>query len=287
MRRDWTEGSLVEVLTGRAGWSGEAAEALIWLDRLAALAPYAADLVSYSPDYSDCRLGGRPVLTGEAWVAYQYQVGLASLRVTKKGGLLAVNCDGPTRGWRWEALPHLLAADLYRSDVCTRHDLAYVRDGTPGGCPDWPARKWEFVLCFSHGGRLDSDPKALGHPPKFPPGGNPSHRQRDGSRVGGRAYKPPEVCKVGDVLDVGPVGGNNMGDAFCHETEAPFAEQLAEYLVLTFSRPGGLVVDPFMGSGTTAKAALRNGRRFAGCDIRPSQVDLTRRRLAAAAAQSR
>jgi DNA modification methylase len=37
-------------------------------------------------------------------------------------------------------------------------------------------------------------------------------------------------------------------------------------LIRKHSRPGDLVVDPFAGSGTTGVAALREGRRFAGCE---------------------
>ena len=48
----------------------------------------------------------------------------------------------------------------------------------------------------------------------------------------------------------------------------------------SFCPPGGLVCDVFSGSGTTAKVALANGRRFVGCDVRESQVELTRRRVA-------
>jgi len=40
------------------------------------------------------------------------------------------------------------------------------------------------------------------------------------------------------------------------------------------------VLDPFVGSGTTAVAAVRLGRRFVGFDIGPSQVDSAKRRLA-------
>ena len=45
------------------------------------------------------------------------------------------------------------------------------------------------------------------------------------------------------------------------------------------SEPGELVVDPFLGSGTTAVAAVLEGRRFIGCDIDPGCVETTRRRL--------
>ena len=45
------------------------------------------------------------------------------------------------------------------------------------------------------------------------------------------------------------------------------------------SEPGELVVDPFIGSGTTVVAAVMEGRRFLGCDIDPGCVETTRRRL--------
>jgi site-specific DNA-methyltransferase (adenine-specific) len=45
------------------------------------------------------------------------------------------------------------------------------------------------------------------------------------------------------------------------------------------SEPGELIIDPFCGSGTTAVAAVTEGRRFIGCDIDPGCVEITRRRL--------
>jgi len=48
---------------------------------------------------------------------------------------------------------------------------------------------------------------------------------------------------------------------------APFPEQLANDHILSWSNPGDLVFDPFMGSGTTGKMAVLNGRRFIGIEI--------------------
>jgi site-specific DNA-methyltransferase (adenine-specific) len=50
------------------------------------------------------------------------------------------------------------------------------------------------------------------------------------------------------------------------------------------SEPGELIVDPFIGSGTTAVAAVMEGRHFLGCDIDPGCVETTRRRLVELAA---
>ena len=48
---------------------------------------------------------------------------------------------------------------------------------------------------------------------------------------------------------------------------APFPEQLANDHILTWSNKGDVVLDPFMGSGTTGKMALKNGRDFIGIEI--------------------
>jgi DNA modification methylase len=48
-----------------------------------------------------------------------------------------------------------------------------------------------------------------------------------------------------------------------------------------FTDPGDLVVDPFLGSGTTAAAAVKLGRKFIGCDINPGAVAIAQDRLAA------
>ena len=45
--------------------------------------------------------------------------------------------------------------------------------------------------------------------------------------------------------------------------------------------PGEVVVDPFMGSGSTGVAALRNGRLFAGCDIDQKAIGVATERLKA------
>jgi ParB family chromosome partitioning protein len=50
-------------------------------------------------------------------------------------------------------------------------------------------------------------------------------------------------------------------------------------IVQRFTEPGDLVVDPFLGSGTTALACLQLGRRFVGCDIDAGAVAIARRRV--------
>ena len=64
-----------------------------------------------------------------------------------------------------------------------------------------------------------------------------------------------------------------------HPWEQPVAE--AEDLMTFLTSPGGLVVDPFLGSGTVAVAAARSGRRFIGCDVSGEYVATAIERLKA------
>lgn len=65
---------------------------------------------------------------------------------------------------------------------------------------------------------------------------------------------------------------------------APFPVELPQRLIQLYTFAGDVVLDPFMGSGQTAIAALRAGRRYVGYDTDADYVQLAERRIAAAAA---
>lgn len=279
-------------------WRFDQADALDWLR---GLADDAADLLLCSPPYQQARLyleDGQNLgiaRDAESWVAWMVEVVVESLRVCR--GLCAFVVEGQTQDFRYSATPFLLLADLARRGVCPRKPLVYKRNGVAGaGGPDWLRNDWEPVLCFTRGGKLPwSNPTACGHPPKYPPGGNPTNRRRDGTRVNEptisrrrsgtdkmetRVYSQPELANPGNVIDCGAVGGNGrMGDHLCHENEAPYPEMLCDFIIRTFCPPNGLTIDPFSGSGTTVAVAVATGRRAIGCDLRRSQVELATRRL--------
>ena len=67
-------------------------------------------------------------------------------------------------------------------------------------------------------------------------------------------------------------GGNRI-----HPTQKPL--DLFRELIRKHSNPGDLVIDPFLGSGTTAIAAIQEGRTFAGCDIDDHYVQASKSRV--------
>jgi len=63
------------------------------------------------------------------------------------------------------------------------------------------------------------------------------------------------------------------------EHPAPFPLKLANDHVITWSNKGDTVLDPFMGSGTTGKMALSNGRDFIGIELDPGYFEIARQRI--------
>jgi len=60
---------------------------------------------------------------------------------------------------------------------------------------------------------------------------------------------------------------------------APFPEELPFRLIQLYSFKGDIVLDPFMGSGTTAVSAVKSDRKFVGYDINQEYISLAEKRL--------
>lgn len=69
------------------------------------------------------------------------------------------------------------------------------------------------------------------------------------------------------------VGGGNTGHP------AVFPEQLANNHIISWSNQNDIVFDPFMGSGTTAKMAMLNNRKFIGCELSENYCEIIKERL--------
>ncbi|MEM9223975.1 MAG: DNA methyltransferase [Pseudomonadota bacterium] len=78
-------------------------------------------------------------------------------------------------------------------------------------------------------------------------------------------------------LCVGPERLRDETGAKLHPTQKP--EALLNRILLASSRPGDLVLDPFLGSGTTGAVAKRLGRRFIGLEQDPAYVALAQQRI--------
>lgn len=78
-----------------------------------------------------------------------------------------------------------------------------------------------------------------------------------------------------DVWEIAPESATRVGHP------APFPVELPERLIHLYTYVDDLVLDPFMGVGTTAVAAVRSGRHYAGYDTDPRYVDAATERVSA------
>jgi len=86
-------------------------------------------------------------------------------------------------------------------------------------------------------------------------------------------YNPKDVWSVSRLH-------RQHGEREDHPTQKPL--EIIERMVLASCPEGGAVLDPFMGSGTAAVAALRHGRRFAGFELNPDYFAIVEKRAAEA-----
>ncbi len=77
-----------------------------------------------------------------------------------------------------------------------------------------------------------------------------------------------------DVWDMAPESAKRVGHP------APFPVELPERLIRLYTYENDLVLDPFLGSGSSLIAASRLGRRYVGYDLDPTYVDIARARVA-------
>lgn len=90
------------------------------------------------------------------------------------------------------------------------------------------------------------------------------------------------VAKYGSRYNVWYINngaGWTTKDKYAYKHPAMFPESLAEDHILSWSKEGDIVLDPMVGSGTTAKMAKMNNRNFIGIDLNQEYVDIAEKRI--------
>ncbi|MBP9888695.1 MAG: site-specific DNA-methyltransferase [Leptospiraceae bacterium] len=102
----------------------------------------------------------------------------------------------------------------------------------------------------------------------------PSHPQAETSQYGkgkSQLWEPnPKGAKPKDVIEI-PTTCNGMHEKTKHPTQKP--EELLRKIILASSNIGDVVLDPFIGSGTTSVTAEQLKRKWLGCDLSSEYLD--------------
>jgi site-specific DNA-methyltransferase (adenine-specific) len=89
----------------------------------------------------------------------------------------------------------------------------------------------------------------------------------------------PTAGKTNPETEITAVEEKLKGKGNNHPTVKPI--ELMKYLIKLITPPGGVVLDPFNGSGSTGCAAVELGHEYIGCELDPAYVEITKTRIAA------
>lgn len=137
------------------------------------------------------------------------------------------------------------------------------------GLGRWPAN-------FIHDGS-DEVVEFLGEPSKFFYCAKASKRDRNEGLDGFEAKRDHDGRKAGNPGGSNPRNRTNDAKVNHHPTVKP--TDLMRYLCRLVTQPGGLILDPFMGSGSTGKAAVLEGFSFIGIEQSAEYVEIANARI--------
>ena len=127
----------------------------------------------------------------------------------------------------------------------------------------------ETILWFTKGKKYRFQLDAVRVPQKYP-----GKRHYKGP-LKGQLSGNPKGKNPSDVWEIPNVKSKHV-EKTCHPCQFPVA--LVQRLIRALAPRNGLVIDPFMGSGSTAVAAALESCRFAGCDIKGAYIKIARQR---------
>lgn len=128
----------------------------------------------------------------------------------------------------------------------------------------------EMILWFTKGAQTIFNLNNVRVPQKYP--GKRSYKGPNKGQLSGN----PMGKNPSDVWDIPNVKANHI-EKTDHPCQFPVA--IPQRLIKALTNEDGLVLDPFMGSGTTGVAALIEGRRFVGAEIQKSYFDISFERI--------
>lgn len=245
------------------------------LDTMSRMADGLVDMTITSPPYDDLR-----DYNGYHFPVKEIATGL--YRVTRQAGVVIwVVGDRTVNGD--ETLTSFKHAFAFRDAGFKVHDtMIYAKNNPiPSDCGKRYRQCFEYMFCFSKGQPGTFNP--LTEPTKS--AGTKIKAFRITGR--GRGNVPDEDIgreiknkrKLGNIFSYN-VGTASATDKVAFGHPAIFPEQLVRDQLLTWTNPGDLVYDCFMGSGTTAKVAASLDRRWMGSEISAEYVRIAEERLA-------
>jgi adenine-specific DNA-methyltransferase len=247
------------------------------LDLLKQIPDDSAQLVITSPPYNVGK-AYEERQTLESYLNFQRRVIAEAVRITRDGGSICWQLGHHANGHQLvvplDLLLHPLFHEHEKSDSIRLRNRIIWHFEHGLHCKKRFSGRHETILWYTKGKQYTFNLDSVRVPQKYP---------------GKRAYKGPRRGEYS-----GHPLGKNPGDVWIfpnvkanhiEKTTHPcqFPVELADRLILALTKEGDLVVDPFIGVGTTAVAAILRDRKAAGSDSVPEYVHIARKRIRLAA----
>jgi len=243
------------------------------------------DLTVTSPPYDNLRTyNGKikdEVIYEEGFSFPFVEMARQLYRVTKKGGVViwVVNDQVKNGGETGSSFRQAL---LFKEIGFTLYDtMIYHKNGAPFPETGRYSQVFEYMFVFSKGqpktiNLLKDKPNRWAGHSNF---GDPSKREKEGTLKKVDKFVVAEFGTRYNVWYINNGKGFSSKDDIAFQHPAIFPESLAEDHILSWSKPGDVVLDPMCGSGTTLKMAKINGRNYIGIDINEEYVELSKKRI--------
>jgi len=190
-------------------------------------------------------------------------------------------------------IPWLLAFALRADGWYLRSDIIWCKaNPMPESCKDRPSRCYEHVFLLTKSKKYYYDALAIAEPiaegtaARYKGGRSASSKYAEEIPGQGKVQKLNAARAAGTITDADISPVRNARDVWHINTVpykgghfAAYPPKLAERCILAGCPRGGVVLDPFFGSGTTGLAAVKNDRRYIGIELNAEYCELAKERI--------
>jgi len=242
------------------------------------------DLIFTSPPYADRRKNTYGGIHPDKYVEWFLPISEELFRVLKPTGTFVLNIkERVVNGERHTYVIELILEMRKQGWKWTEEFIWHKKNSYPGKWPNRFRDAWERLLQFNKSRQFKMYQERV----MVPIGDwaktrlrrlSETDRRRDHSRVGSGFGK-----NISNWLDRKLVYPDNVlhlaTECNNKNHSAAFPDALPEWFIKLFTNEGDVVLDPFMGSGTTVIVARRMGRSAIGIDIIPEYVEMVKAKI--------
>jgi DNA modification methylase len=242
------------------------------------------DLIFTSPPYADQRVKTYGGISPDHYVEWFLPKAAQFKRVLKPSGTFILNIkERVVNGERHTYVIDLILKMREQGWLWTEEFIWHKKNSYPGKWPNRFRDNWERLIQFNKEKNFSMYQESVMVPV--------------GDWAKDRLAKLSETDKIRDESRAGSGFGKNVSNWIGRDMVYPtnvlhlatetgnkrhsaaFPSYLPEWFIKLFTKSGDLVLDPFMGSGTTAFSALQLGRHFIGIEINAEYVQIANQRI--------